>query len=442
MLAFGAPGTMAQAGPVDLAALVRNRPPGRSLATPFYASPEVFAADLELIWRRHWLFVAVEAEIPEPGDYRAIEIDRSSIVIVRDDEGEVRAFRNVCRHRGARLVSQPSGTVGKLVCPYHSWTYELDGRLLWAEHMGASFDPSCHGLKPVHLRSLEGLIFVCLAEGEPPAGFAAMTAVMRPYLAPHGLRETKVAKQVDIVEEGNWKLTMENNRECYHCAANHPELTVSLFAEGFGYAPEGLDEAGRAQADRYDQVCAAYAAEWEGMGLPHRLVEHMDDRPTGFRAQRLVLDKAGEAHTLDSAAACRKLMGSLKTARMGALHYWAQPNFWSHFMADHAITFSVLPLAPDRTLLRTTWLVHRDAIEGVDYDVDHLTAVWTATNDQDSALVGLAHRGVEDPGYVPGPYSPHTEALVEANVAWYVRRLAEGLGIEAPAEAASSPLAA
>ena len=127
---------------------------------------------------------------------------------------------------------------------------------------------------------------------------------------------------------------------------------------------------------------------------------------------------------------------------MGALHYWAQPNFWSHFMADHAITFSVLPLAPDRTLLRTTWLVHRDAIEKVDYEVDNLTAVWRATNDQDGNLVGTAQRGVEDPGYVPGLYSPHTEALVEANVAWYVGRLAEGLGIEAPAEAASSPLAA
>merc|ERR1711969_86578 len=106
--------------------------------------------------------------------------------------------------------------------------------------MGEDFDRSCHGLKPVHIRSLEGLLFVCLAEN-PPKDFDELERVMAPYLAPHNLRETKVAYSHDLIEPGNWKLTMENNRECYHCGANHPELTVPLFAYGFGFAPEELD---------------------------------------------------------------------------------------------------------------------------------------------------------------------------------------------------------
>ncbi len=96
-------------------------------------------------------------------------------------------------------------------------------------------------------------------------------------------------------------------------------------------------------------------------------------------------------------------------------------------MSDHAVTFCVLPLAPDRTLLRTTWLVHKDAVEGVDYDPANLTAVWEATNRQDSDLVGITQEGVRSPAYTPGPYSPHTEGLVEQFCAWYVERMRAGL---------------
>jgi glycine betaine catabolism A len=422
------PAVMAQQQTLDIASLIARRRPGYSLEAPFYTSREIFDLDLELIFSRHWLFVAVEPEIPEPGDYLLVEIGTASIIILRDDEGLLRAVHNVCRHRGARMLHAERGTIGKLVCPYHSWTYELDGQLLWAEHMGREFDVSCQRLKPVHLRSLEGLVFICLAE-TPPEDFEDMARAMTAYLAPHGLRDCKVAKQIDLVEHGNWKLTIENNRECYHCGANHPELTMSLFAEGFGYAPEELDEAGRAQARHYDAVCERFAADWERQGLAWQLVEHLDDRPTGFRTQRLVIDGEGESQTLDTRAASRRLLGDLGSAKLGGLHFWTQPNSWHHLMADHVVTFAVLPLAPDRSLLRTTWLVHKDAIEGIDYDVENLTSVWVATNEQDSTLVGYTQDGVSSPAYLPGPYSPHTEMLVEKCVLWYLRRLSAGLGL-------------
>lgn len=417
-----------------LSALIRRRLPGHTLEAPFYTSAEVFETDIEAVFERCWIYVGVEPDVPEPGDAMTVDIGRNAILIVRDDDMTVRAFHNVCRHRGARLVHEPKTTVGNLVCRYHAWTYNMDGALIHAEHMGPEFDKSCHGLKPVHIRSLEGLLFVCLAD-EPPADFDAMAAAMSPYIAPHDIKNTKVAHQSDLIELGNWKLTMENNRECYHCAGNHPELTVPLFAYGFGFSPEEMDDNDRAQAERYGCLLNDSCAEWEAAGLPSREIEHLDDCVTGYRTERLPLDGAGEAHTLDTKAASKTLLGSFTHAKNGALSFWTQPNSWHHFMSDHVVTFSVIPLSPDRTLLRTKWLLHKDAVEGVDYDLDNLIGVWEATNKQDGDLVAICQAGASTSGYRQGPYSPHTEFLVEKFASWYVQRLAEHAGVMPEAEA-------
>lgn len=406
--------------------LLLRRTPGHSLEAAFYTDEAVHRADLDLIFARHWIFVGHEPDVPAPGDIMALRVGEAPVLILRDDDGAVRAFHNVCRHRGAQLVPDGKGQVGNLVCRYHTWTYGLDGSLLYAPHMGTGFDPSCRGLKPVALRAVAGLLFVCLAEN-PPADIDELAAAMEPYLAPHALRDARVARQLDLVEHGNWKLTMENNRECYHCAANHPELTVPLFAYGFGYAPDSVDEQEQALATQYDGMVEDLHARWEAAGLPSRRIERLTGRPTGFRTERLPLDRAGESHTADTRAACRRLLGTLDDARLGGLSFWTQPNSWHHFMADHVVTFCVLPLGPDRTLLRTTWLVHKDAVEGVDYDPANLTAVWEATNRQDKELVEMTQAGVRSPAYEPGPYSPHTEGLVEQFCEWYVERLAVGL---------------
>ncbi len=256
---------------------------------------------------------------------------------------------------------------------------------------------------------------------------ATSVSIYLAYIAPHRLRDTRIAFQTDLVEDGNWKLTMENNRECYHCSANHPELTVPLFAYGFGFAPDSIDDTARADIARYETLVTESHDRWEAQGIPSRLVEHLSGRATGFRTERLVLDRDGESHTADTRVACRRLLGDLREKRLGGLHVWTQPNSWHHLMSDHAITFCALPLGPDRTLLRTTWLVHKDAVEGVDYDLANLTAVWQATNRQDANLVGITQAGVSSPAYRPGPYSPHTEGLVEEFCTWYVERMAAGL---------------
>ena len=412
--------------PDTLPTLLLRRRAGHSLEAPFYLDEAIHRADQDLIFARHWIFIGQEPDVPQPGDVMALPVGNAPVLILRDDDGAVRAFHNVCRHRGAQLVPDGKGQVGNLVCRYHTWTYGLDGRLLFADHMGEGFDGSCRGLKPIALRSVAGLLFICLADA-PPDDIEDMASAMEPYLLPHGLADARIAWQTDLVEDGNWKLTMENNRECYHCAANHPELTVPLFAYGFGFAPGGMDEGELAQAARYDGLVEDMHARWERSGLPSRRIERLTGRATGFRTERLPLDQAGESHTADTRAACKRLLGALTEPKLGGLSFWTQPNSWHHVMADHAVTFCALPLGPDRTLLRTTWLVHKDAVEGVDYDLANLTSVWEATNRQDAALVGITQSGVRSPAYAPGPYSPYTEGLVEQFCEWYLARMAAGL---------------
>jgi Rieske 2Fe-2S family protein len=362
--------------------------------------------------------------VPEPGDYVTVAIGPYSVIIIRDDDMQVRAFHNVCRHRGSRILLDQQGFVGNLVCPYHQWTYDLSGKLIHADSLATCMDTSGLGLKPVHLKNLAGLIFICLAD-EPPADFDEMAATLEPYIAPHQLAQCKVAKRYDLIEEGNWKLTIENNRECYHCSG-HPELLCSLF-HFFGYGANDITPAQREYYERFQKVSAEFEQIWDSQGLPWKAIELLDNRPTAFRTERLPMDGAGESYTIDTKRASQKLLNGFNIARLGTLHLHTQPNAWYHFLSDHVITFSTLPLAPDRTLVRTTWLVHKDAVEGVDYDLDRLTEVWTKTNEQDGTFVGYAQSGARSPAYEPGPYTPN-EYMVDLFCNWYTQRLAVGLG--------------
>ena len=404
-----------------ISSLLRARAPGYSLPADLYTRDDVFETDLEIIFHRHWIYVGIECDVPEPGDVSVVDIGRSSIVILRDDDGAVRAFYNVCQHRGARLLSSGKGTVGKLVCPYHQWTYELTGELIHAPHMGRDFKAECHSLQSIDVRSVGGLLYVCLSE-DPPGDIEDLAAAMEARLAPYDLRSTKVAFETDLIEKGNWKLTIENNRECYHCSANHPELCVSFIDLDFGYDPESLSPADRAMAEEHQALYERKTAEWEALGFPSKAVEHLAGHATNFRTQRLIIAGAGESQTADARAASRKLLGSMERKDLGDTHLWGH-NAWHHFMCDHAVSNMVIPLSPSETLIRTKWLVHKDAVEGVDYDLSNLTSVWKETNNQDAHLVSIAHQGVASKGYRPGPYSRFTEGQLDNFATWYIERL-------------------
>lgn len=402
--------------------LVQNRRPNHMLDAPFYTSPEIFKLDMEYIFGRHWLFVGLEPDVPEPGDVMNVKIGSASILIVRDDDNNIQAFYNICRHRGAALVEQEKATVGRLVCSYHAWTYGLDGQLLHADYMSKDFDPSCHGLRRVHLRSVEGLLFICLAD-EPPADFEVFAKTVGPYVAPHDIANCKIVHEADLIEPGNWKLSVENNRECYHCAPNHPELTQSIYEFGFGFDAEETDPDRQKLREDYETMVKTDQQVWSQLGLPSEEIGHLSDMISGFRVGRLTMDKTGESQTMDTKVASQKLLGNFKEKRLGDLSIHTQPNAWQHLMSDHIVSFAVFPLSENQTLVKTKWLVHKDAVEGVDYDMENLTRVWRETNLQDSRLVGLAQQGAASPGYIPGPYSESTEGQVEQFIEWYISRL-------------------
>ena len=390
---------------------------GHTLPRELYVSEAAFHFDTQVMLKSVWLYACTVAHVKNPGDYFVFELANNSIVIVRGRDKEVRAFWNSCRHRGSKICLDQRGRAPRLMCPYHQWTYGLDGNLLAARSMAEDFDKADHGLAPVALENVGGLIFICMSDTPPPID--RMKADIADQIGVYNLDRLKVAVQDDYVEDANWKLVMENNRECYHCDAGHPELIGVLGTYGFG---KGLPEDGEADivddAD-YDALVAAKRAEWLALGIDRDLIEF----PDGWwhRIARLALANGAVTQSIDGKLACRKLIGPFVEPETSSLSVWTQPNSWHHFCCDHVVTFSLTPIAADKTLLRTSWLVHEDAVEGVDYDADNLAALWRATNTQDGHFSMINHQGISNDGYAQGPYAVE-EKLVEDFKDFYVDR--------------------
>ena len=239
---------------------------------------------------------------------------------------------------------------------------------------------------------------------------------------PFALESAKVAYETTAVEQGNWKLVLENNRECFHCRSAHPELCATF--------PDGTQHSGTGTADEL-RALVEFVDGCETLGLPSRFLAAPDWQ---YRAMRLPLVDGARSMTRDGAPAVGHRLGSLGSADtvdtdVGDVLLYHYPSTWNHFMADHAVTFRILPVGPTATELRTTWLVPGDAVDGRDYDVARLTEVWEATNRQDTTLVERVQRGVRSPAYRPGPYAPVEEEGVIQFVDWYAdtmrRRLAQ-----------------
>jgi phenylpropionate dioxygenase-like ring-hydroxylating dioxygenase large terminal subunit len=394
----------------DVLSTLMRRKPDHSLDQALYCDPGVFRTDMDRIWYREWLFAIPSCEIPKAGNYVVHEVGAYSVVIVRGTDGATRAFHNSCRHRGSVLCKAKKGTGPKLVCPYHQWTYELDGRLLWAREMGPGFDAAKHGLKPVHCRNVSGLVYICLADEAPPIDeFAAQAAR---YLAPHDLENSKIAYESTIVEKGNWKLVWENNRECYHCAGNHPSLCRTF--------PEDPRYIGSDNTGVMSQVALTHIARCEAAGAPSAYtMSALGD----WRFVRTPLLDKGESYTMDGKVAVTRPNSSIPFRDAGSLLKFKYPGCWNHFLSDHSLVFRVTPISPMETEVCTKWLVHKDAVEGRDYDLKRLTEVWVATNDEDREVVENNQRGILSPAYQPGPYSPIHEGGNIQFVDWYASTL-------------------
>lgn len=386
---------------------------GRTLPQSLYVSQEAFEFDTQVMLKSVWLYACTVAHLKQPGDYYLFEMASASVIIVRGRDGDVRAFHNSCAHRGAKLCTAAAGSNPRFTCPYHQWSYGLDGRLLAARNMPDGFEKSANGLKPVALENIAGLIFICLSDNPPPIDRAKRDIAEQVSL--YNLDRLKVAAQEDMIHQANWKLVMENNRECYHCDGNHPELNRSFVSYGFN--SDTPVESGEALAA--DSPFGRHIAKWKELGIYRDLIEFPDDG--WHRVSRLPLAEGAYAATLDGQPASKLPIWSIPETISSSLSLHTQPNSWHHFFCDHVVTFSLTPLGPDSTLLRTSWLVREDAVEGRDYDVENLCAVWRATNRQDGHLSELNHAGIATDGYSQGYYSLD-EQMVEAFKDFYVSR--------------------
>ena len=410
---FWADMTMLDAARVH--ALLASRREGFSLAQPFYIDESFHALDLDAVFMNDWLFALNACEIPQPGDYQTLEVGETSVVVLRDPHGEIKAFFNTCRHRGSRICMEPQGHVHRLVCPYHQWVYDLDGLLLHARQMPPDFERDGYGLAPVQVEVICGMVYICLADPSDPHSITPDLSRFRhavtPYIAPHQPERTKVACSMTIVENANWKLVIENNRECYHCSGNHPELLATLVEFALPDDPQGSQD--------FRQLMDDKARQWDSLSLPHLPADGGNE----FRCIRLPFHRGAVSFTADGSPACTKLLGELTEPDLGSVRMFRVPNNWNHFLSDHIMHFRILPLSANRTELRTTWLVHEDAVEGVDYDVEMITSVWRATNDQDARLAANNHLGIASKAYVPGPYAP-SEFMLRNFTNWYADKLA------------------
>jgi Rieske 2Fe-2S family protein len=394
----------------EMEQLLEAREANYSLPQPLYNDPQMFRVDMEEVFQKEWLFVGMTSEVPSKGDYFTVEIGQNPVLILRDAEGNVNAFHNTCRHRGSRICTKHRGKVANLVCPYHTWTYDLKGNLLFAgSEMSKNFDMKQNGLKKTFCKTAGGFIFISLAAEEPQGDFDEFLTTLDEYMEPYDVENTKLAVESNMYEKANWKLVIENNRECYHCAANHPELLNSLLEWDDTNDPRAPQEF----VDHYK----AQAAEWDAEGVPH---EHRSFGPgKRNRIVRMPLKKGTQVMTIDGSPACKKLMGRIKNPTLGSMRILHLPNSWNHMQSDHFVVFRVLPISAQESMVTTKWFVHKDAVEGVDYDVEKLRQVWDATNEQDRVLGEENQRGINSIGYQPGPYSETYEFALINFMEWY-----------------------
>jgi len=386
--------------------------PGFGLPGKYYFDDHQFQEDLDRIFYSNWLYAAHGSQIPNPGDYITIAIGRDSIILVRDKSGSVKAHFNTCRHRGSLICLETSGHVTKLVCSYHQWVYGLDGKLDSCRLMNDDIQKDDLSLHSAHVEEVCGFIFLCLAKSPP--SFAAAREVFSLFLAPHALHEVKSCHEHEYLIKANWKTVIENNRECYHCASGHREFCLSNFDYGMPGDPRSSAEF----KEEYDRM----QRKWRDLGLEPGPVNFPDGQ--WFRFMRFPLKPGFLTESLDGHPV-GPILGRFPDHDLGSLRIVGLPNMWFHVNSDYLMTTRLIPVSATETKATIAWFVHKDAREGIDYDVKRVSDVWRITGEQDWQLCEANQCGMQSSRFVPGPLSAIAEQGVSHFAEWYFGQLVQ-----------------
>ncbi|AHH96539.1 aromatic ring-hydroxylating dioxygenase subunit alpha [Kutzneria viridogrisea] len=356
-----------------------------------YTDPHVFELEQERIFERMWFCTARSAEVGRPGRYRTVQIGRESVIVTRARDGAVRAYLNICRHRGAKLCTEDSGEVKRAFqCPYHAWTYGLDGKLIAAPNLTRmpDVDRVEFGLVTVHVREWLGYVWVCLAE-QPPSFEQDVIAACTERLGDpeaighYEIDQLQVGRRITYEVAANWKLIIENFMECYHCATIHPELTEVLpeFAEGFAA-----------------QYYVGHGAEF-GEGI--------------------------EGFTVDGGTGLDRIPSVTEDQDRRYYAITVKPQVFINLVPDHVIWHRMYPLAPDRTVVECDWLYLPEVVaEGK--DVSRSVELFHRVNEQDFAACERCQPTMSSRAYRRGGVLVPSEHHIGAFHDWVSARLTAG----------------
>ena len=363
-------------------------PGARTLPGRYYTSPEVLAAEHERVFSDHWICVAREDAVAEPGAFINVGIAGESLLVVRDRSGALHAFYNVCRHRGTRLCTEPSGRLGETIqCPYHAWTYKLDGTLIGAPHMSETpgFEMRDYPLHEAAIARWEGFVFVNL--GREPMAFEKAFAPVLGRFARYNLPALRSVRRIEYDVRANWKLVMQNYSECMHCPTIHPELSTKLpYTSGANDLVEGAFLGG------YMEI------------------------------------KAPNKSATMSGRSCAIPLGDLSADDMGRGYYYTLfPTMMLSLHPDYAVFYTVWPVAERESRVVCEWMVHPEAPASAGYNIADAEEFWDKTNRQDWDICERSQLGVSSRVYEPGPYSPR-ESVPAAWDREYLRVMGEGAG--------------
>ena len=353
-----------------------------TLAGGYYTDPAYFAREQAAIFRAMWLVVGRDDDVPAPGCWVARRAAGASLLLVRGDDGLVRAFHNVCRHRGTLLCAGEGGQARALQCPYHAWTYRLDGALHRAPHMDKveGFAVADWPLASVPLARWAGHLFVFLGDGPPPP-LAEQLEGLDAHFAPWRMDELVTVARRDYQLAANWKLVIANYHECLHCPSAHPQL--------------------------------------------HRLSHYLagDNQPPHRGWLGASMELAPGVPTLSNLAAPpRAPLPGLDAALCRSVQYYALlPSMLINAHPDYVVVYRLTALGPDRTDIHCQWLMHPDEVARPGFDPADAVDFWDVTNRQDWDLSDRAQAGIGSLGYRPGPYS-HREDLLIAFDRWVLER--------------------
>ena len=339
----------------------------KTLPGEYYCSPDILAEETEMLFRERWLWVGRASKVSNPGEYFLYEQFGESIIVLRDREGTLRAFYNVCRHRGTRMCSSAEGKFpGSIQCPYHAWTYSTDGRLIGAPHMQdvEGFDRNDFPLHAAPVREWEGFIFVSLSQR--PVPFETAFAPVMGRLSRFNLNALATVARREYDVGANWKLVMQNYNECLHCPTIHPELSRVLpYQSGANDLHEG-----------------------EQLG--------------GY----MEITVGNDSATMDGRA-CGVPLGELSAHDMRRAYYYTFfPNMMLSVHPDYVNYYSVWPVDARRSRVVTEWLQHPDTIASGSYSPQGAIDFWDTVNRQDWHICEASQLGVSSRMYQAGPYSP------------------------------------